>query len=135
MANIRTYQKDILNSILDRFFEEAQDIPIKYPIDLKETKDSFILEMEVAGINKEDIIIETQDNILKIYGEKKQEKTKEDENVIYSEIKYGKFERTFRLPDTVDTEKIDAYYKNGVLKLVFGKKEEKKPKKISIKIK
>ncbi len=135
MANIKEYKRDFLNSILDRFFDEVNEIPIKFPIDLKETEDSFILQMEVPGINKEDIIIETQNNILKIYGEKKEEKREEEDNVIYSEIKYGKFERQFRLPDIADADKIDAIYQNGILKIVIPKKEEKKPKKISIKVK
>lgn len=73
------------------------------------------------------------DGILAVKGEKKQEKEDKSENYHRVERSYGSFERSFRIPEKVEAETVDAAYKDGVLKLTLKKTEAIKPKKIEIK--
>jgi len=84
-------------------------------------------------MDKKDINISLSDGLLTITGEKKQEKEDKNENYHRVERRYGKFSRTMRLPSEVDTEKVDAIYKDGVLKITLPKSETVKPKKVKIK--
>ncbi len=102
-------------------------------IDIKEKKDSYEVTAEFPGMNKEDIEISLEDNILVFKGEKKFEEKKEEDNYLHIERSYGNFYRSFKLPEAIDTEKVDASFKNGVLHLVLKKKPESKGKKIEIK--
>ena len=103
-------------------------------IDVAETKDDIIVTAEVPGLNKDDINISIQENILTLRGEKKQSKEQKDENLHRVERIYGSFQRSFTLPTLVDSTKVNASYKDGVLRIVLPKKEEVKPKEISISI-
>ena len=84
-------------------------------------------------MDKKDINISLSDGLLTITGEKKQEKEDKNENYHRVERRYGKFSRTMRLPSEVDTEKVDAIYKDGALKITLPKSETVKPKKVKIK--
>lgn len=90
-----------------------------------ETKDGFRLELAVPGLTKEDIEIKVDKDILTISAEKEITKN-EDEKVLRHSFSYNKFERTFQLPETIDTEKIDANFEHGVLIVNLQKKEEAK---------
>ena len=106
-------------------------------IDVQDKKDKLLVKAELPGMEKDDINITVEDNYLLIKGEKKVEEEKENKEKGYyhRECTYGSFQRAINLPREVDTEKIDASYKNGVLKLTLPKKEEAKPKHIDIDIK
>ena len=98
-----------------------------------EKNDGFELHMAVPGVEKKDVKINMEKNVLNITSEKEAEK--EDEGTKYArrEFVYGTFCRSFTLPDTIDTEKISADFKNGILKVTLPKKEETKiSKEISI---
>jgi HSP20 family protein len=102
-------------------------------VDIREEKDAVVLSAELPGVSKDEVKVELVNGVLTISGEKKSEKT-EDENGFYrSERVYGSFERSFTVPDTLDAEKIEAEYANGVLKLTLPKRPEATPKKIAIK--
>ncbi len=107
-------------------------------VNIKETKDSYEVEMAAPGMKKEDFKIELDRNILTISSEKTEEHEENGEDEKYSrkEFSYQSFQRSFNLPkEVVDEEKIKAEYKNGVLHLVIPKKEEAKqkpPRKILI---
>ncbi len=107
-------------------------------VNIKETKDSYEVEMAAPGMKKEDFKIELDRNILTISSEKTEEHEENGEDEKYSrkEFSYQSFQRSFNLPkEVVDEEKIKAEYKNGVLHLVIPKKEEAKqkpPRKIEI---
>lgn len=97
---------------------------------IRETKDDFIVEMAVPGMEKKDFHIKLVDNLLTISSERKDEKKDEDENYTRREYSYQSFSRSFSLPkDVVKEDKISAKYENGVLRIVVPKKEEAKPKK------
>lgn len=114
----------------DIFGEEGMVVPA---FDISETEKEYMITGEIPGIDVKDLDITLLDGILTIKGEKKKEKEDKDENYHRIERHYGSFHRNFRLPAKVKTDKLDATYKDGVLKLTIPKVEVTKPKKIAIK--
>jgi len=102
-------------------------------VDVSETGDKITIKAEIPGMEAKDIDISMVGDTLVIKGEKKAEKEEKDENYHMVERSYGSFSRSMKLPATVDPDKVDASYKNGVLTIVLPKKEEVKPKPIEIK--
>ncbi len=122
----------------DRFFDDfglpelSDDKQWLPTIDVSETDDHVIVRAEVPGMDKKDINITMSDGLLTIQGEKKQEKEEEKENYRFVERRYGSFSRSLRIPNGVDADKIDASYKDGVLKVAIPKSEPEKSRKIEI---
>ncbi len=112
------------------FSEEAGFVPA---FDVSETENELIVKAEVPGIDQKDIDINLSDGILTIKGEKKQEKKEENETYHTVERHYGGFSRTMRLPSDVDVDKVDATYKDGVLKIILPKADTAKARKIEVK--
>jgi HSP20 family protein len=108
---------------------------IRPMVNVEETENEFIISAEIPGMEKKDITIVVNNGVLSISGEKKDESETKEKNYHRIERSYGKFERSFVLPDGVDHDKIDANYKNGVLELSLPKMEEAKPKQIEVKVK
>ncbi len=102
------------------------------PVDFKETDDEYILKVELPGLEKDDVQISLEQNVLTIRGEKKEEDVDENESFHRKEIRYGWFERSFNLPGDINEKKIDAKMKNGVLTIRVPKEESAKPKRIPI---
>ena len=103
-------------------------------LDVSETKDKLVVSAEIPGMDVKDINISVTGDVLTIRGEKKQEKEEKDENYHLVERSYGAFSRSVTLPVGVDTEKVDATYKKGILKITLPKKEGAKPKEINVKV-
>jgi HSP20 family protein len=102
--------------------------------DIVEGEKAYTLTLDVPGIKKEDISVGIEDNILTISGERKIQRQDREKSYSYYERSSGKFERSFKLPDTIDANKIDGTYENGVLSLALPKKkEESRTHKINIK--
>jgi HSP20 family protein len=114
---------------LPEMADEKQWLP---KVDVSETDDHVIVKAEVPGMDKKNINITMSDGILTIQGEKKQEKEEEKENYRFVERRYGSFSRSLRVPNGVDADKIEAGYKDGVLKVVIPKSEAEKSRKIEI---
>ena len=110
---------------------EAEWLPA---LDIRDSKDSLVVKADLPGMNKEDIQVAVEDDLLIIKGEKKKEEKKEEKDFVHEERIYGMFTRTITLPATVDSETVKAVYKNGVLELTLLKKEEAKPKHKKINI-
>jgi HSP20 family protein len=104
-------------------------------IDVFDSKDSLVIKADLPGLNKDEIDVSIQDNILTIRGEKKQEFKNKENNYLRSERFYGIFHRAIALPAEVDRAKIQASFKDGVLELTLPKSEESKPKQIKIDVK
>ena len=103
------------------------------PMDVVETTDEVLCHLEVPGMSHEDLDIRVQDNMLVISGEKKYRDSETTENGFRSiERRYGRFERSFSLPRSVDTGNVKARHENGVLTIVLPKIEASKPRKIEI---
>ncbi|MDY6978586.1 MAG: Hsp20/alpha crystallin family protein [Pseudomonadota bacterium] len=101
-------------------------------VDIKETKDAFILHADVPGVDPKDVDVHMENGILTIKGERESEKKDEREGYKRVERQYGSFYRRFSLPDTADAEKISAKSKNGVVEITIPKKEAVQPRKISV---
>ncbi len=95
---------------------------------IKESDENFKIELAAPGYKKDAFKVEVHERNLTISAEEKSENEEKTENYIRKEYSFGSFKRSFRLPQTVDTDKIEAVYEDGVLNLVIPKKEEAKPK-------
>jgi len=102
------------------------------PVDVYEDEHNLILKLEVPGVNEEDLNVSLENDTLVIQGERKFEKEEKEENFHRIERRYGAFTRTFKLPNTLDSEKVEANYEKGILKITIGKKAEAKPKQIKV---
>ena len=102
------------------------------PVDVYEDEQNLILKLEVPGVNEEDLNVSLENDTLVIQGERKFEKEEKEENFHRIERRYGAFTRTFKLPNTLDSEKVEANYEKGILKITIGKKAEAKPKQIKV---
>src|SRR4030042_769698 len=102
-------------------------------LDVAETKNDIVVKVEIPGIDPKEIDISLANDVLTIKGEKKQEREEKEENYHVVERSYGSFTRSLRLPGEVQSDKITASYKNGILKATFPKSEEAKKKEIKIK--
>jgi HSP20 family protein len=101
-------------------------------VDIYETKESIVLNVELPGVTKEDIALEVKDSTLTIKGEKKLEKNVTEENFHRMERSYGSFTRAFTLPSTVQQDKVKAKFRDGILEIMLPKAEEAKPKQIKV---
>ncbi len=97
-------------------------------VNIKEGKDEYAIEVAAPGFDKKDFRIDLNNNVLEISSEKEVKEENKDEKVMRREFRYSSFKRTFTLPDTVDTEKIKASYKDGILSISVPKKDEAKVK-------
>lgn len=104
-------------------------------VDIHESEEGFSVTADLPGVNKEDVKIDLKNNTLTISGEKKFEEKTPKENYIRIERSYGKFVRSFSMPNNIDSGKIKATFKDGTLELIIPKKEEAKPKQITIDVK
>jgi len=104
------------------------------PVDVYEDEHNVTLKIEVPGIEEKDIDVRIENNTLTVHGERKFEKEEKEENYRRVERQYGSFTRTFTLPNTVDTENVQANYDKGVLKIKLAKKAEAKPKQIKVNV-
>ena len=104
------------------------------PVDVYEDEHNIVLKVEVPGIDEKDIDIRLENNTLVVRGERKFEKEEKEENYHRVERRYGSFVRSFSLPNTVDTENVQATYDKGVLKIALAKKAEAKPKQIKVSV-
>jgi HSP20 family protein len=103
-------------------------------VDIHEDKDAVRLDADLPGIDPKSVEITVEDDVLLLKGQRNRERKVESDGFHRTERFFGTFERRFTLPQTVDREKIDASYKDGVLHLTLPKKEEVKPKKIAVAI-
>ena len=130
-----------LDDFIERFFygwpsfEKNAEVAWSPRVDVHESDKEITIDVEVPGIDKKDINVEVKDNTLTITGERKYEDKEEGTNCHRTERHYGRFERTFGLPETVEQEKVDANYNNGVLHLTLPKTEKALPKKVDIQVK
>ena len=104
-------------------------------VDIYESKDAVIVKADLPGLKKDEIDVTVQDNVMIIKGEKKQSEEIKEGDYVRTERFYGSFHRAITLPVDVDASKAKAEYKNGTLEMTLPKKEEAKPKQISVDIK
>jgi len=126
-----------MDSMFDEFFKTPERRELEkfdwYPqVDVLDSENEIKISADLPGMNKDDIDVTVEDNVLTINGERKQEEETEEGRYYRSECCYGTFQRTFTLPNNVDTENVKAAFQNGVLELTLPKLEPEKGKKIEI---
>jgi HSP20 family protein len=102
------------------------------PVDIYETDDALVLEVELPGVSKDEVSVELHEHTLTLSGERTREPSVQGGQYQREEGRYGAFQRAFQLPTIVDQVKVQATYKNGVLALRLPKREEARPKGIPI---
>jgi HSP20 family protein len=104
-------------------------------VDIEEDAEKYLIKADLPGVSRDDIDIKLENGMLSIRGEKRTE-TESDKGGKHHrrERFYGSFSRSFTLPDSIDADKVDAAYKDGVLTLAIPKVEKARPKSIDIKI-
>jgi len=107
--------------------------PLSPAVDLAENEASYIVTAELPGVAKDDVTVELHEDVLTIRGEKKSEREETKNRSHWVERSYGAFSRSFTLPPTARAEEMRASFKDGVLRVEIPKKEEVKPRQISIK--
>lgn len=128
----------------DKFFGDGDDwlLPVfprvelaKPAMDIKETDDSVVAEIEIPGFDPQKIDVTVEDGVLQVSG--KMDETKEEKEKGYwrKEIRKGSFKRMVRLPVAVKENELEATYEKGVLKIVMPKAKVKSSKKVKIKVK
>ena len=101
-------------------------------IDVRETEDAFVFTAELPGLNKEDVAITLEENVLTLSGERKFENEDTKNEFRRIERSFGRFTRSFTLPHEVSSEKVEAKYGDGLLTVTIPKTEKTKPRKIEI---
>lgn len=120
---------DMFNRDLPSVFTSNFNTGITLPkVNIKETADSYMVEMAVPGLKKSDFQIDLDNQVLSISSEIKEENEQKEENYTRREFGYSSFKRTFSLPETVNEDKIQASYNEGILVIHLPKKEEAKQK-------
>lgn len=129
---------DSFSDLIDNFFNDdffVPMVPFKYNfnVDLKETENEYIVEADLPGVNKDAVNVEYENNYLNISAKREEIIEDKNDNYVRRERSYGEFNRSFYI-DNVDADKIDASFKDGVLKITMPKLEKVKENKRRIDI-
>jgi HSP20 family protein len=152
MALVKWRKNDLYDpwSALDRLQDEINDLfdfgqlpataglfdrPVTPAVDILENPGDFKVTCELPGIDQKDIDVSITSNVLTIKGEKKEDRELKEGKYYRKESRTGSFQRTLSLPTSVDSEKINAELKDGILTITLPKKEEVKPKQITVNLK
>ena len=103
-------------------------------VDIYEHDGNIVLKAEIPGIDPKEVDIRVENNVLTLRGERKIDQEIKRDNYHRVERAYGAFSRSFTLPNVVDTDKIKAEYRDGVLRVTLPKREEAKPKQIQVNV-
>jgi HSP20 family protein len=102
------------------------------PVDMFATNDDLVLSVELPGVDEKDVNVSITGDLLTIKGERRFENQVKEQELLHVERTYGKFERMIQLPMAVQTDRVKATYRDGVLEIKLPKAEELKPKEIKI---
>ncbi|NND88559.1 MAG: Hsp20/alpha crystallin family protein [Flavobacteriaceae bacterium] len=129
--SISSWFDDLVSRDLSTVFNSNFNTGMTLPrVNIKETADAFLVEMAVPGMKKSDFQLDLDNQELSISTESKHEHEEENDQYTRREFGYSSFKRTFTLPESVDDEKIEARYEDGILKIDLPKKEEAKRKPV-----
>ncbi|HMV49960.1 MAG TPA: Hsp20/alpha crystallin family protein [Blastocatellia bacterium] len=120
----------------NRLVEENWSLAAWSPTcDIYETDNEIVVKAELPEVKKEDVNVTIENNVLTLRGERKFSEETKRENYHRLERSYGEFSRSFTLPSFVDAGKVNAEFKDGMLRVTMPKREEAKPKPIEVKVK
>jgi HSP20 family protein len=130
---LASMEVDRLHRMFDNFFGENLQRGWMPPVDIFETDGhEFVVKAELPGVQREDINLSFENNVLTIRGERKFTDEVKRDNYHRIERHYGSFSRSFAVPPTVDSSRIGASFKDGVLTIRMPQREEAKPKQIEV---
>jgi HSP20 family protein len=136
-----TSLQDRVNRLFDQAFGGFEGFALEQPltpaeflppVDILEDEHNIKLQVEIPGVKEQDLKITLENNVLTITGERKFKEEEKKENFHRIERRYGKFTRSFTLPAGVDAEKVNATFESGILNITLPKREEFKPKQITV---
>lgn len=131
LTNLRTFE-----DAFARMFNEPQtNRPWSPAVDIYETENELVLKADLPDVDQNDIDVRLENQTLTISGERKFEQQDSGKGFHRIERSYGRFTRSFAVPNTFDTEKVGAEYRNGVLTVTLPKKEAAKPRQVKIEVK
>lgn len=135
--NLSTLQEQV-NRLFDTKFSANGDgsalsawVPA---VDAYETENELVIKADLPGATEKNLDVRVENNMLSIGGERKFEQNVKEDNYLRMERSYGSFHRTFSLPNTVDTQAIQAQYTDGVLTVTLPKRAESKPKRVKVNV-
>jgi HSP20 family protein len=131
LTNLRAFE-----DAFTRWFNEPQsNRPWSPAVDIYETENELVLKADLPDVDQKDIDVRVENQTLTIAGERKFEKQESGKGFHRIERNYGNFVRSFAVPNTFNTEEINAQYQNGVLTVTLPKKEAAKPRQIKVEVK
>ena len=138
LGNIQRLQRE-MNSLFESHFENDEQATAptcdwRPPVDVYEDNERYVLTAELPGVEPSKVDVKVEHNQLTLRGDRKLEREEKKDNYLRLERAYGTFVRTFTLPESVDTTKIGAEFKNGLLHISIPKRSEVMPKQITVKI-
>jgi len=128
-AGLRVFQDSVA-----RLLSEPNTRPWTPAVDVFENENELVLKADLPEVDPKEVSIEVENSTLTLKGSRKFENSQSGSSYHRIERSYGSFIRAFSLPDTVDTEKVKADYKQGVLTITLAKKEVAKPRTIPVEI-
>ncbi len=135
-TEVRSLQREIdrmFDSFLPKSNGDSEQAVWTPRVDLAESENAYLVHLDVPGMKKEDLEVNFQDGSVTVSGTRNEQEIGEDANFVRVERRFGRFYRSFDLPKTVDSTKIEAKYEDGVLAIRIPKAEESKPKTVTIK--
>ncbi len=130
--NLALWQDTLRNFFGEGSLDASRGTSWVPAVDVYEDKERFTFKFDMPEVRKEDVSVRVENNILTVEGSRKLEFETKKENYHRVERTHGRFARSFSLPSTLETEKIDAEMKNGVLRVTLNKKPEAQPRTITI---
>ena len=135
IGSLAGMEVDRLNRMFSDFQTEAFTQAGGPAVDIYESENhEVVIKAELPDVKKEDIGVTVENNVLTLTGERKQEESVKREQFQRVERRFGSFSRSFTLPATVDASQIAASYKDGVLTVRLPRREEAKPKQITVNV-
>ncbi len=135
--NLSALQEQV-NRLFDSKFSQNGEISTLSAwapsVDIYGTENELVIKADLPGATEKDLDVRVENNMLTIGGERKFEQEVKEENYLRMERSYGSFHRTFSLPNTVDTQAIQAKYTDGVLTVTLPKRAESKPKQVKVNV-
>ncbi len=135
MQNMRNLMDRLFEQSFGRipmFRESGDEIAAGLSLDVYETGNEYVVKAELPGVDPKDVDITIEDDVLTIKGEFQKQEEVSQEQYLRRELRYGRFQRSLRLPPTVEAEKAQAHFEHGMLKLTLPKKAEARSRSIKI---
>lgn len=129
--SIHRFSRDF-DDLFNVFSAEAQSQSYRPPVDITETKESFLLTADLPGVSEADIALKVHDGVLYLTGKRESVAEAQSNGSNLRERRFGSFSRQFKIGSSVDSERIVASHNNGVLTVTLAKKEEAKPREIPV---